>query len=247
MKKHKAIFTQLLKNTLAAMLLMSVTSMSQAVTFNFTEIVNDGGPDLSEQLSVDVVDLGSNNVGFTFFNGRDGEITVDSNIAGIFFDVGSSNVMDIVYSSTDSSDGVLFTSVNGTPNLPEGELLDPEFTDDSGFKFGHDSDYKGHDGGVDDANGGTAEFASFIASFGGSFLFSDLLANIYSRDFRLGLHVISIEGEGSDAGSDSYVNAVPVPAAAWLFGSAIVGLVATRRRKNQKMLTNLEQNDPIGS
>ena len=240
MKNLMTAVTKALKITVAATLLMCVSPMALAMTLSFTEIVNDGGPDLSEQLSVDVTDLGSNNVGFTFFNGRDGESTVDSTIAGIFFDVGSSNVMDIVYSDANSSDGVLFTSVHGTPNLPEGELLDPAFTDDAGFKFGHDSTIKGHDGGVDDANGGTAEFASFIATFGGSFVFNDLIANIFSRDFRLGLHVISIEGEGSDAGSDSYVNAVPVPAAAWLFGSALLGLIATRRRKNQKMLTNFE-------
>ena len=225
------------------MLLLGVSiflvPVAQATTVSITEIVNDGGPNLSEQLSVDVTNLGSNNVGFRFFNGRDGETTVDSIIGGIFFDIGSSNVLDIVYSATNSSDGVLFTATRGTPNLPEGEQLEPEFTDDAGFKFGHDNDIaQGNGTGVNDANAGTAEFAGFVASLGSGFSFNRLISNIISGDFRIGLHVISIEGEGSDAGSDSYISTVPVPAAAWLFGSALFGIVVpgVRRRKKCRQL-----------
>jgi hypothetical protein len=45
---------------------------------------------------------------------------------------------------------------------------------------------------------------------------------------RIGLHVQSIAGIG---GSESFVNTqVPIPAAAWLLGSGLLGLVAIRRR-----------------
>jgi len=236
--------SRLLK-ALPLVITMMTTGLAQATTLSFTEIVNDGGPDLSSQLAVDVTNLGSNNVGFTFFNGRDAQVTIDSIIGGIFFDVGSSNVSSISYSAPNSSDGVLFTAITGQASLPEGNTLDPAFTNDAGYKFGHDKNIAtGNGTGVDDANGGSAEFASFIATFDGNFLFNDLINNLFSGDFRLGLHVISIEdepdGDADSGGSDAYVtvSTVPVPAAAWLFGSALLGLFATRRANYQKMLTN---------
>ena len=58
--------------------------------------------------------------------------------------------------------------------------------------------------------------------------------------FRIGLHLQAIDADCiglsgcGDTDSDSYVNTpnvVPVPAAAWLFGTALLGFFATARRK----------------
>jgi hypothetical protein len=57
------------------------------------------------------------------------------------------------------------------------------------------------------------------------------LAGLDSGALRLGLHVQSI---GTKGGSESFVNsppnAVPLPAAGWLFGTALVGLMGLRRK-----------------
>ena len=47
---------------------------------------------------------------------------------------------------------------------------------------------------------------------------------------RIGIH---LQGIGENGGSESLVNGpvVPVPAAAWLFGSALIGLAGLKRKQ----------------
>lgn len=209
---------------LTAVLLFS-TPFAQAVTLSFVEIVDDGGPNLSGQLSLDVTSFMSD-VLFTFRN----DVGFDSSITSVFFDIGSSDVTGISFSAANSSlTGVLFKEITN-PTLPEGNTLTTVFDAD----FGETKDGPNTNG-VD----ATGEFAGFLGTFGMGFSFDDLIADILSGTFRFGLHVTSIElesdGEGFD-GSDSYINVVPIPAAAWLFGSAIFGFfVASKRRKERLM------------
>jgi len=211
-----------------------------ATTLSFTEMVADGGPDLSGQLSATVSQITSG-AEFKFYN----NVGFNSSITGVFFDIGNTDIAGILFSLDNSSSGVDFKPKKN-PTLPEGNTLTTEFDADYGeTKSGPNAN------GVD--QGG--EYASFLVSFGTELDFDGLVSAITSGVFRVGLHVTSIAlepnrlGGEADDGSDAYINVstVPVPAAAWLFGSALLGLIATRRRKNQKMLTNLEQNDPIGS
>lgn len=56
--------------------------------------------------------------------------------------------------------------------------------------------------------------------------FSELWNNVYTSEVRL------IAGAGAVAGIDNYMaTIVPVPAAAWLFGSGLIGLIGIARRK----------------
>jgi MYXO-CTERM domain-containing protein len=61
--------------------------------------------------------------------------------------------------------------------------------------------------------------------------FNDLLDDIQNGDFRIGLHVQSIDGGDSDAFvSGPGTPGVPLPSAAGLGGAALVGLAVRRRR-----------------
>jgi len=235
--------------------LMLPVSLAHALTLNFVEIVDDGGPDLSGQLSASITDIG---VGaqFTFFN----NVGFNSSITGVFFDVGSADIGGIQFSSSTSSSGVDFKRARN-PNLPEGNTLAESFNNDFGLvKDGSNAN------GVD----ASEEYARFLVSFGEDYSFDALLRAISSGAFRVGLHVTSIALElnsisnssstgghhgsnkhgrddddddheyddedheyGYGDGSDAYINVstVPVPAAAWLFGSALFGFVIARRQK----------------
>lgn len=248
--------------------LMLPLSLAHALTLNFVEIVDDGGPDLSSQLSASITDIG---VGaqFTFFN----NVGLNSSITGVFFDVGSADIGGIQFSNSASHSGVDFKQATN-PNLAEGNTLARAFNADFGMvKDGSNAN------GVDASN----EYAHFLVSFGEDYSFDALLSAISTGAFRVGLHVTSIvlepdssssssssgsgghhgrkkhgrhgddddEDEDEDHeyedheydygdGSDAYisqipplpnVSTVPVPAAAWLFGSALFGFVVAHRRK----------------
>lgn len=244
--------------------LMLPVSLAHALTLNFVEIVDDGGPNLSSQLSASITDIG---VGaqFTFFN----NVGLNSSITGVFFDVGSADIGGIQFSNGASSSGVDFKRARN-PNLPEGNTLAESFNTDFGMvKEGSNAN------GVDASD----EYARFLVSFNEDYSFETLLSAISTGAFRVGLHVTSIalelnsitssssksgghhgrkkhgrHGDDDDDedddndhddgdheydyadGSDAYINVatvstVPVPAAAWLFGSVLFGFVVAHRRK----------------
>ena len=203
----------------AALSMMFVMS-ANATTLSFTEIVDDGGPDLSSQLSAEVSAI-TDGALFTFTN----DVGFDSSITSVFFDVGTADIASVDFSAADSSaTGVNFKPITN-PNLPEGNTISFD-ADFGGTKDGSNAD------GVDAAG----EYAGFIVLFGASgFDYADLIADILSGSFRTGLHLTSIalepDDEGGLDGSDGYVNVVPLPAAAWLFGTALFGFFAASRRK----------------
>jgi len=232
MKNRATLLSKIGSVILLSAVLAITTPVVQASTLSFTEMVDDGGPNLSGQLSATVTQI-MDGAEFKFYN----NVGFDSSITGVFFDIGSSNIAGIEFSLDNSSSGVDFKAKNN-PTLPEGNTLTTEFDADYGeTKDGPNTN------GVDEGG----EYASFLVAFGTGFQFDTLITAISDGVFRVGLHVTSIAlepnslgGEPAD-GSDAYINVstVPVPAAAWLFGSALLGLFATRRRKNQKILTNL--------
>jgi hypothetical protein len=58
--------------------------------------------------------------------------------------------------------------------------------------------------------------------------FADLIAALNSGTLRAGIHVGSYASGGSE--KFSTVSAVPVPTAAWLFGTALIGFIGMARR-----------------
>lgn len=221
MKIFKGIFA--LSAMLAMILVMSV---SHATTLSFENITNNTGTDLSGQISV-VSNSVAGGVEFTFTN----DVGIASSITDIYFDLGTNTSLFSDISTVAMSDGVSYDLSPSPSDLPSGNTVG--FTSD----FGGDSTSP-----KTSANGvnATGEYITFLLTFGTGFDYNDYLADLINGNFRIGMHIQAIAGincENStdpECGSDSYVNVnpVPVPAAAWLFGTALFGFFATSRRKN---------------
>ncbi len=169
---------------------------------------------LSSQLTVDVTN-GGTSVLFKFQN----NVGIASNVAEIYFDNEATNFFSS-YSILEQS-GASFT-VGANPQNPPGVA-------------GFSADYA-----VDNTNTGLAgglnqstDYITISALLSGSNTFANVISAINGGNYNIALHVRSIGGE--QGGSDSYVvggppSAVPLPAAGWLFGSALVGLMGLRRK-----------------
>ncbi len=188
---------------------------ASASTYGFTNITNNGNSNLSGQLSVEVLAVG-NQASFTFRN----NVGISSSIADIYFDdinsPGSALFTDIVFSS--ASSGVLFDNSARPHNLP------------SGNGIGFNADYSGDSNAPVVSNGvnSSNEWVTFLGSFASGNNFNGLIAALNNNTFRIGLHVQAIGQRGN---SDSYVSAVPLPAAVWLFGSALFGFTMVSKRR----------------
>jgi hypothetical protein len=110
--------------------------------------------------------------------------------------------------------------------LPGGNSISPPFDVTDDFKFSATNPAVAH--GVN----ASSEWVKIFFNLDAGKDFEDLIAAIASGDLRIGLHVQGIPITGGTT-SDSFVSSVPIPAAAWLLGSGLLGLVAIRRRKKQ--------------
>lgn len=212
-----------MKNTISALFtalsMMFVISVSQAATFTFTNIENNT-TDISSQLSVDLADT-ADGVTFTFWN----DVGVTSSVTDIYFDEGTTDLFSgfeiLSSSSTVSFSPTIITDSAASPtNLPGGNAI--------GFSADFSADSSGNPSNGIDASG---ESITFLAIAGTEFTsYTALLDDVLAGSFRMGLHVQAF----ADGKSDAYVsnpNVIPVPAAAWLFGTALFGFFATARRK----------------
>jgi hypothetical protein len=199
------------------LLAAAVVTPVQAVTLGFDCITGNVAGDCvigEAQLSVDVTDAGLDQVLFTFHNSGPN----DSSIADVYFDDGT--LLGIA--SIDNSDtGVDFATGASPPNLPGANNASPPFVTTAGLSA--DSNPPVQPNGV---NPGESLGITFGLQSGGSF--ADVLAELANGELRIGIHV---QGYAS-GGSEGFVNnPVPVPAAVWLFGSGLIGLVGVARRK----------------
>ena len=204
----------MLKNTLKVMLVAPLLLISSTVlesTYSFTG-VNTNEINVSNQLSLDVNQLSDSSVSFKFSNLTGG---TQSFIGEIYFDfLGTDYIASLT--QTDQSGSVLFTTdLNPNGSFPEGNSI--------GFKkYDAGATKDGGQNGVD-----MGEFLILTALLNPNVNVDSLLQ---SGELRIGLHVQGF----ATGGSDSYVNtpnAVPLPAAAWLFGSALVGFAGLSRRR----------------
>lgn len=178
-----------------------------ASTYSFTG-VNSNEVDVSNQLSLDVTQVG-NVVDFKFINAAGG---TDVFIGTVYFDFLGT---DLISSLTQTGQlGTVSFKTDVTPNgaFPEGQSI----------SFTTDADATKNGSEANSVNIG--EYLILTAVLNPNANIDDLLA---SGGLRVGLHV---QGYAT-GGSDSYVNAVPLPAAGWLFGSALIGLMGLSRRK----------------
>src|SRR5262249_21832339 len=157
-------------------------------------------------------DAGSNKVSFKFTNSA----ASASNVSEVYFD--DVGLLSGIASITNSPVGagaltaVKFVSGATPPKLPSGENLSPDF--DTNFAVSAKSPSPKN--GLNEAGDWLVVAFNLI----GGKTFSDVLAKLSSGDFRIGLHV---QGIGVGNKSDSFVttppSAVPLPAAAYLFGT----------------------------
>lgn len=210
----------------AALLLGGMSAQAASLHYKFDRITGNASESLSQQLGMEVESRAGGAL-FTFRN----NLGIASSITDIYFDDKRGGLFRSIAYSTDSGVGVSFDSQAAPANLPGSKAI--------GFSasFSGDSNNRSVEQGVVTkgvpANGvnRSGEWVSFLGFWAGAANFDGLLAAIDNGNFRVGLHAQAI---GLAGASDSYVNqpsAVPLPAAAWLFASALFGFVVISNRR----------------
>lgn len=199
---------------------MMVASVASAYSFGFTQITNNTNTAVASQLQVDVTNSDGDAL-FTFTN----NVGIASSITQIYFDYGNTNYFTSLDVSGESS-GVQFSDGANPANLPSGNTISFSADDAGSADSGP--------GGVT-ANGvnGATEWVSFLGSLLEGSSFDSVIAGLNSGAFRIGLHVQSIGGGTSDAFVNKTPNPVPLPAAVWLFGSALLGFTTLSNRRKK--------------
>ena len=174
---------------------------------------NDPGVDLY----VDVTN-GAGSAKFTFYN----DSTINCSIARIYFDDGT--LLGIT-SVTNGPGQVTFYEAPDFPgpgDLPNGDLLDPDFVADREFSIGADSPPP--EDGVNNSVGEWVQITFQLKDVepGVPGTLDDVLAELGDGRLRVGLHVVAFD----DGSSNTAVN--PEPATICLLG--LGGLLLRRRR-----------------
>lgn len=204
-----------------------LTGQAQAVTLDFSCIVADDDPYTTDctyaedQLSVEVTLIDNltdpDQVLLTLINTGTEQLTITEvylDDGGLLFVTPIDPDTDLTYSGA----GVLF-EVPATPgDLPGGNNV--------GFvaTVGLTADALNQpEDGVD-----PDEWLGITLDLLAGVTLQDVIDALGSGDLVIGVHVTNF----LDGGSESLVtNVVPIPAAVWLFGSALLGLVGVARRK----------------
>nr|WHW29720.1 hypothetical protein [uncultured bacterium] len=216
----------ILRTLAAALFSISLTVQAAMVEYSFERVTNNNVEDLSSQLSIKIWDwsgannefgtlLTSNAIFFTVHNA----VGTDSAVSEVYFDdglLGPSIVHNSLGGFTD------FTGGGANPgNLPGGNTIG--FVATQLFS----ADAQGNPSkGVNTAT----DILGIELGLGGFADYDAVVAAVNSGDLRFGYHIRAV-GVADD--SDSYASVVPVPAAMWLFGSALMGLTGMRKYQNK--------------
>lgn len=220
--------------------LVFVMGVSHASMFSFEKITSNNNVDLTGQLSLDVVAIGNTGIEFTFYN----NVGLDSSLTDIYFDLAGSAIFSGVSIIRDS-DGfgdATYTAANSLQDMTDVYFKDGAKTavlpGANGNPINFTSDY---DAGAKNVKKGLdqgGEWVTFLATLGGNFTYDNYLAGLADGSYRIGVKLQSIASacanNFNDCSNDSstyLVSAVPVPAAAWLFGTALFGFFASTKRK----------------
>jgi len=241
----------LITTSFLAFALNSSVTQAQMMELDFENITNKlSGIDISNQLGAEIYDSGSastqfgqdiasNEVLFTFTNNVSATIANDgyqgyaANLSEIYFEINENN-----YTQTSSiQNSSIINSLGGSTNftggankpadLPSDGSANPAFITTA--SFGADAQ-----GNAANTLNESTDILGIIIQLQNGYNFSNLQGDLENGYLRLGLHVRAINGSKI---SDSFVNnpfmasasPVPLPAAAWLFGPAL--LVAARKRR----------------
>lgn len=201
--------------------LMVAATAASASTYSFYQITSNGSTNVANQLVLDVTQSGSDALFKILNNGPTASV-----VAQVYFDFGATSFFAVPNginwsasnsTSWDGSTGVLFENGGSPPVLPSGNTV--------GFSA---EDRGSAESPAPQKGAGVGEYVGFLGTFSSGSDFNMLISALDSGDFRVGLHVTGIGTEGQ---SESYVTAVPLPAAAWLFGSALLGFVSLSNRR----------------
>jgi len=224
--------------SLFLILLVSTYSHAASYDYGFDKISDNGGVALPEgQLYVSIGDEtldGVNGVSFTFYN-----------LVGI-----ESSITEVVFGDKDQ----ILSNGTSTTIAKVGSSDDVNFTD-SAKANGDDYTFtkvlqSNADQGINDGVNASGDWIKFFGTYsnntsGTSFTFDDLAQSIIDKDFNIGLHVqgIPLLIPTNDDASERYIlvdkngpgpggfgNPVPLPAALWLFGPALLGFMGFRRK-----------------
>ena len=229
--KHLVIFAKRLVPALMALVAVNAQhAHATSTTYDFYRITNNSslsvGNQVGSQLSM-TVEQATNGAIFKFYN----NVGVKSSITDIYFDDMWPTLFQSIGMYADSGGGVSFDSSASPTNLPGGNTISfhADWSGDSDPK----STYNGvkTSGTMENGINNLGEWVSFFGLWANSGSFGGLIDALNNSNFRVGLHVQAIGDTGT---SDSYVNQlnpVPLPAAVWLFGSALMGFVVLSNRR----------------
>jgi len=200
-----------------AILVCVLSAPASAATFSFGCITNNLAGDCAigeAAFQVEITDPGGGDVDFTFTRtGSD-----DANLSEVYFDDGTL----LGLSSVASSAGVVFTGGSASPpDLPGGNSITPVFNVTAGFLA--EANNPAPKKGVND----NTDWLTLTFELINGATVADTISAMGS-DLRIGIHVTAFESGGSE--SLIAPPQVPVPAAVWLFGSAL-GLLGWIRSK----------------
>lgn len=192
--------------------LATPTASAVVVAFQLVPTNDDGNPDISSEITMNVSDLGGGSVLFEIIRG-----SLNGSVASVYFD-GDGLLSGMSFSSSDSSLGVDFGSDGSAqpPGVP--------FSFDIQYSFG--AVPPPAQNGID-----TGETGGFVGVLGGGNTFADIENSLFSGDFSVAMHVIKL-GEDEE-GSDFYISipgdpAIPEPGLS-LLGSLGAALLLLRR------------------
>ena len=170
------------------------------------------------------VTAGLNNSILFAFSNQDGAPDIASSIIGIYFgDEGSPLFSNFSITTETPAAGVAFTAGATPPVFPDAQNFTEVFTADSDGNSVADTVANGINQSAESLVI-TALLASELDTF------DTVIASILSRDLQFGLTIKVGKGSADKYLNAVPVNAVPLPAAAWLFGSALLGFVGFKRR-----------------
>lgn len=229
--------------TLATCLIAGLTGLGQAEasTLSFFCISKNVANDCSigqSQFSVDV-NSSAKGVSFTFLNSA---LSVSS-ITSVYFDAAKSSLNGKRKPKLTDSDGagkgVTFSLDANPGNLPGGNSIKPRFKTSNDDIFSAEAN-AGKGGKVAHGVNAANEWLTMDYSLKAGMTYADVINDLVDGQLRVGIHVTGFK----DGKSASFINnplqqtlpapqvaPVPVPAAAWLMGSGLLGLIGVARRK----------------